>query len=58
MHCRAMLLVQKRQQLVVKHAPIAKAFAKANMDETTKAKLKRKFDVAYMIARKTLLSQR
>ena len=34
---------------MVEYSPIVKALAQANINETTKAKLKRKFDVAYMI---------
>ena len=33
---------------------IAKAFAKANINEATKARLKRTFNVAYMITMKNL----
>ena len=52
MHCQAMLLAQKETaSSMVEYAPIVKAFAKANINEETKAKLKRKFDVAYMIAK-------
>ena len=55
MHRQAMLLAQKEiASSVVEYAPIVKAFAKANINETTKAKLKRKFDVAYMIAKENL----
>ena len=55
MHHQAMLLAQKEiASSVVEYAPIAKAFAKANINEATKAKLKRKFDVAYMIAKENL----
>ena len=39
---------------VVEYSPIAKALAQANINETTKAKLKRKFDVAYMIVKVNL----
>ena len=55
MHHQAMLLVQKEiASSVVEYTPIAKAFTKANINEATKAKLKRKFDVAYMIAKENL----
>ena len=55
MHRQAMLLVQKEiASSVVEYAPIAKAFTKANINEATKAKLKRKFDVAYIIAKENL----
>ena len=50
-----MLLAQKETaSSMVEYAPIAKAFAKANINEATKAKLKRKFDVAYMITKENL----
>ena len=55
MHCRAMLLVQKEtESSVVEYSRIAKALAQANSNETTKAKLKRKFDVAYMVVKENL----
>ena len=50
-----MLIVQKETpSSVVEYSPIAKALARANINETTKAKLKRKFNVAYMIAKENL----
>ena len=55
MHCLAMLLAQKEMaSSVVEYSLIMKAWTQANINETTKAKLKRKFDVAYMIARENL----
>lgn len=52
MHCRAMILDWKQQESsAVEYAPIAKALWETNIDEATKRKLKRKFDVAYMIAK-------
>ena len=38
----------------MEYSLIVKAWTQANINETTKAKLKRKFDVAYMIAKENL----
>ena len=55
MHCLAMLLAQEETaSSVVGYSPIAKTLTQANINETTKAKLKVKFNVAYMIAKENL----
>ncbi len=55
MHARAMLLFKKQQSSnVVEYAPIARCFAQASMDEATREKTKRKFDISFMIAKEKL----
>ena len=55
MHARAMVLFKKQQSSTVcEYAPIAKALLQPAMDDHTRASLKRKFDVAYMIAKEKL----
>jgi len=50
-----MLLDQKEQgSSVVQYAPIVKALCFGNLNEAAKKRLKRKFDVAYMIAKQNL----
>ena len=39
---------------MAEYAPIAKALSKANINQATKGKLKRKFNVAYMSAKENL----
>ena len=48
MHARAMLPFKKQQSPnVVEYAPIARSFAQVSMDESTREKTKRKFDISY-----------
>ena len=50
-----MLLTQKEiASSVVDYSPITEALAQANINEITKPKLKRKFSMAYMIAKENL----
>ena len=57
MRARAIVLFKKQQSSTVcEYAPIAKALLQPSMDDHTKASLKRKFDVAYMIAKEKLYS--
>ena len=52
MHAYAMLLLKKqRSSSVVDYAPIAKCFSEASMDQSTREKTKKKFDISYMIAK-------
>ena len=53
MHAHAMLLLKKQlSSSVVDYAPIAKCFAEASMDQYTR--VKKKFDISYMIANEKL----
>ena len=55
MHTRTMVLFKKQQSSTVcEYAPIAKELLQPSMDEHTRGSLKRKFDVAYMIAKEKL----
>ena len=55
MHARAMLLLKKQQSSnVVEYAPIARCFAHASIDEATREKIKKKVDIAYMIAKEKM----
>ena len=57
MHAYAMLLLKKQQSSsVVDYAPIAKCYAEASMDQSTREKTKKKFDIilSYMIAKEKL----
>ena len=55
MHERAMLLLKKQSSAPpTSYAPIAKALAQSVMDKATTEQLKRKFDIAYLIAKENL----
>ena len=55
MHARAMLLYKKqRSSSVCEYAPIARSLSRSSMDASTRDKTKRKFDVAYLIAKEKL----
>ena len=55
MHCRAMILFKKeRAANPCDYVPIAKALAETSMDSATVESLKRKFDVAYTIAKEKM----
>ena len=55
MHAHAMLLFKKQQSSnVVEYSPIARSFAQASMDEATQDKIKKKFDISYMIAKEKM----
>ena len=55
MHARAMLLYKKqRSSNVCDYAPIARSLTQSSMDASTREKTKRKFDVAYLIAKEKL----
>ena len=55
MHARAMLLLKKKQSSsIVDYVPIAKCLAQASMDPSTREKTKKKFDIAYMMAKEKL----
>ena len=48
MHAYVMLLLKKQQSSsVVDYAPIAKCYAEASMDQSTREKTKKKFDISY-----------
>ena len=52
MHTRAMSLFKKQQSSsVLEYAPIARALTNLPMDERSKQRTKRKFEVSYMIAK-------
>ena len=55
MHKRAMALYKKQHSSnICEYAPIAKALLIPSMDELTRARLKRKFDFAYLIAKEKM----
>jgi len=55
MHRRAMALEAKESaRSVMEYAPIARAMAQANLSEVAKLRIKKKFDIAYMIAKENL----
>ena len=55
MHARAMGLFKKqRATSVFEYAPIVAALLQPSMDDATRERTKRKFDIAYMIARQNL----
>jgi len=55
MHRRAMELEAKESaRSVMKYAPTARAMAQANLSEVAKLRIKKKFDIAYMIAKENL----
>ena len=55
MHTRAMLLFKKSEACVPSEfSPIARALAQSSMDASTKAKIKRKFEAAYFVAKENL----
>ena len=55
MHARAMSLFKKQQSSsVLEYAPIARALINLPMDERSKQRTKRKFEVSYMIAKEKL----
>ena len=57
MHACTMVLFKKQQSSTIcEYAPIAKALLLPSMDDHTKVSLKRKFDVAYMIAKEKVYS--
>ena len=49
-----MLDKKEKASSMVEYAPIAKALADASINEVATGKLKRKFDVAYMIVKENL----
>ena len=52
MHKRSMALYkQQHSSNVCEYAPIAKALMMPSMDDLTRARLKRKFDISYLIAK-------
>lgn len=55
MHKRAMALYKKQHSSnICEYAPIAKALLLLSMDELTRVRLKRKFDIAYLIAKEKM----
>ena len=55
MHKQAMILFKKQHSTnVCDYAPIAKALLLPSMDELTRARLKRKFEIAYLIAKEKM----
>ena len=55
MHKRAMALYRKQHSTnVCDYAPIAKCLLQPSMDEVTRVKLKRKFEIAYLIAKENM----
>ena len=59
MHKRAMTLEAKEAaSSLMEYARIARAMTQANLTKAAKLKVKRKMDVAYTIAKKTLPSPR
>ena len=55
MHKRAMILYKKEHSSnVCDYAPIARALLLPSMDELTSARLKRKFEIAYLIAKEKM----
>lgn len=56
MHAHAMILFKKQQaQNITEYSPIAAALLhQRSMDATTQARMKRKFNIAYMIAKENL----
>ena len=55
MHARAMTLFRKQHAShITEYSPIAAAFQRSSMDPTTREQTKRKFDIAYTIAKETL----
>ena len=55
MHKRAMILYKKEHSTnVCDYAPIARALLLPSMDELTRARLKRKFEIAYLIAKEKM----
>ena len=55
MHKRAMALYRKQHSTnVCDDAPIAKCLLQPSMDEVTRVKLKRKFEIAYLIAKENM----
>ena len=55
MHARAMMLHKKQHAShITKYSPIAAALLRSSMDTTTREQPKRKFDIAYTIAREML----
>ena len=55
MHARAMALFKKQQSSsVFEYAPIVRALTNLPMDERSKARTKRKFEIAYTIAKEKL----
>ena len=55
MHARAMLLYKKqRSSNICKYSPIAQSLSQSTMDASTRDRMKRKFDVAYLIAKEKL----
>ena len=55
MHSRAMLLFKKQQSSSVEdYSPIARSFAQSSMDKATLDQTKKKFDIAYMMAKEKM----
>ena len=56
MHAHAMVLLKKQHaRNITEYSPIAAALLHLrSMDETTQARIKRKFDIAYMIAKENM----
>ena len=55
MHKCAMALYKKQHSSnICEYAPIAKALLIPSMDELTRARLKQKFDIAYLIAKEKM----
>ena len=55
MHARAMLLYKKqRSSNVCDYSPIARSVAQSSMDASTREKMKRKFDITYLMAKEKL----
>ena len=54
-HARAMLLYKKQQSTnVCDYTPIARSLFRVSMNATTKEGIRRKFDIAYVMAKKNL----
>ena len=55
MHCHAMILLKKQlSSTSTEYAPIAKVMASSTMDKAATECVKRKFDVAYIIAKENI----
>ena len=55
MHKRAMILYKKEHSTnVCEYSPIATALLSPSMDEVTRSRLKRKFELAYLIAKEKM----
>lgn len=55
MHARVMLLLKKQQGAsVFDYSPIAVSLSQFSMDASTKTKIKKKFDITYLIAKEKL----